>query len=476
MQMLAWIAITAIYNIWMHPLRKYPGPRLWAASDIPYILMTLRGRPHEHVLRLHRQYGEIVRLAPNELSFIGPDAWSEIMSLRQGHQENNKDPAFMDPTSGSILSVCKDEHARIRRILGDGFSPRAIKSYEPALDRHVASLIKALQHQCFTAEGPIDLVDYYNLAMTDFAYEMVFGFSFGCLDNQRYPECVAFAFARAKLGTYYRTLLRLPGAALAISYLTPKSVVREALQYKELLEKQVSEHQSSKHESSDLVGLMRKGKGPLTMSIKEISTNTEVLIIGGSETTASGLSAMTFLLASHPNVMNKLEEEIFSAYKSEDEISMSNVVQLEFLGAVVYESLRLYPPGPVAFPRKTPPTGSKIFDDYIPGNTILGIWQWAAYHSERNFSQPFAFLPERWLDAKGFESDRKAVFKPFSFGTRNCIGQSLAMYQLHYIILRLLWNFEIKLAEQSKTWLDQDVFTLWQKKPLSVYIVPRARA
>lgn len=57
--------------------------------------------------------------------------------------------------------------------------------------------------------------------------------------------------------------------------------------------------------------------------------------------------------------------------------------------------------------------------------THVGIWQWAAYHYSANFTEPFAYRPERFLQGENekYVDDKKQVLQPFAFGPRNCLGQ-----------------------------------------------------
>lgn len=64
-----------IYNVFFHPLRSFPGPKLAAASCLPRIKQALRGDVTFWIVDLHLKYGEVVRVSPNELSFAGADAW-----------------------------------------------------------------------------------------------------------------------------------------------------------------------------------------------------------------------------------------------------------------------------------------------------------------------------------------------------------------------------------------------------------------
>lgn len=55
--------------------------------------------------------------------------------------------------------------------------------------------------------------------------------------------------------------------------------------------------------------------------------------------------------------------------------------------------------------------------------TGVGIAQWAAYHSERNFRDAFKFAPERWMGDPAYKDDLRDVVQGFSFGPRNCLGR-----------------------------------------------------
>lgn len=54
--------------------------------------------------------------------------------------------------------------------------------------------------------------------------------------------------------------------------------------------------------------------------------------------------------------------------------------------------------------------------------------------------------------------------------------RSLAYIEMRLILARVLWNFDMRLAEDSKDWIDkQKIYLLWEKGPLNVYLTPRSR-
>lgn len=208
------------------------------------------------------------------------------------------------------------------------------------------------------------------------------------------------------------------------------------------------------------------------MSEPELISNASLLIVAGSETTATLLSGCTFQLLKNPDVLQKLVTEVRTTFKTESDINLVSVNGLKYMLAVLEESFRMYPPVPAGLPRVLPEEGDFVDGKWLPGGTVVAVQQWAAYQSPQNFKHPTSFIPERWLDDPQFASDNKSVVQPFSIGPRNCIGRNLAYAEMRLILARVLWNFDLKLAEESNDWANQKTFNLWEKGPLMCRLTP----
>lgn len=147
------------------------------------------------------------------------------------------------------------------------------------------------------------------------------------------------------------------------------------------------------------------------------------MIVAGSETTATLLSGLTYLLLINPDKLKKLSDEIRTTFKSEDEITMASVGNLPYMLACLNEGLRRYPPVASGLPRVVPKGGAKIAGHFVPEDTVVAVWQYAAYHSAKNWSDPLSFKPERFLEGGRTSDDKMDVLQPFSIGPRNCIGR-----------------------------------------------------
>jgi cytochrome P450 len=94
--------------------------------------------------------------------------------------------------------------------------------------------------------------------------------------------------------------------------------------------------------------------------------NAQLIIVAGSETTATLMSGALYLFATHPEVMQKLTEEVRSAFNSEEEIKLTSVNHLNYMLACLNEALRMYPPVPIGLPRVVPKGGHTIAGHWVP--------------------------------------------------------------------------------------------------------------
>jgi cytochrome P450 len=156
------------------------------------------------------------------------------------------------------------------------------------------------------------------------------------------------------------------------------------------------------------------------MSYAELIETARVLVVGGTETTASLLSGMAYYLLSNPHNLHKLIAEIRGTFVNPSSITMATVLPLPYLNATINEALRLFPPLPGNLRRITPPAGSYIADKFVPGGMMVAIDVFAANHSASNFALPEAFCPERWLP------DRPDIFKDDEL----CVSQAVRLFSL----------------------------------------------
>jgi cytochrome P450 len=172
---------------------------------------------------------------------------------------------------------------------------------------------------------------------------------------------------------HIRCLQRFFDIRSLILRLMPKKMVERRKWHIQLVEEKVRRRKTRNPEYVDFMShlLLEEEKGSLT--IPDLVANANLMVIAGSETTATILSGTTYLMCKHPWAKNKLIKEVREAFTSSDQINIASLLDLKYINAVLDESFRLYPPAAGSHPRLTPPEGSMITGETIPGNVRIYI-------------------------------------------------------------------------------------------------------
>lgn len=477
-----WLSI--IWTVYIHSLSNVPGPKLWIAFPIFRYASLVRGHQDIDLRAFHNKYGEAVRFGPNEVSFITAEAWKDIYSHGHGDQQL---PKVLHSTSNpsDIISANNADHSRFRRALSHTFSTRGLQAQEPILRGYVDKLIERLKEVASSPNPKTNMVKWYNLTTFDLIGDLAFGEPFGGLDTSEYHYWVATIFqavrgiAFVKLRDVYPLFFRIMSL-----FLSPKHLLearKRQIEYSNLTVRK--RLQSDLHrDPADFMDSMLRYRGDKEKGLtdKEMEANANILIIAGSETSATLLSGVTYWLLRTPDALQKVTHEVRSSISSESDISFQTVSRLPYMLACLNEALRIYPPAPGGLERMTIPPGPVKISGYtIPPGVNVSVHQSAAYLSPLNFYRPEEFLPERWMPfakenaQSPFYNDNREVLQPFSVGPRNCIGRNLATSETRLILACVLWNFDLELCSESNSWEKQRSFLLWEKKPLMCVVKKR---
>ncbi|KAJ8117186.1 hypothetical protein OPT61_g1560 [Boeremia exigua] len=475
-----WI-IKGIHRVYFHQLAGFPGPKLAAFTRLPKNISIWNGTPHERIHALHEQYGEVVRIAPDELSFISPDAWRDIYGHGHGHGKGArgsvppKNWTWYTGTSYGVSNMVEDEdsaeHARVRRIFKPAFSDRALKEQEPLFKKYVEQLVgnlsKVVREHPWTS---VDMVKSYNYTTFNVMGDLTFGESLHMLDNSTYDPWVTAMFNSIKAWARSGLIHHYPIFKRIFMFFFSSTIEQKKFEHYQHSAERVSKrlNRGRASEGRDLWDLVTDSDETEKLSRAQMDSNSMLFMAAGTETTATLLSGLTYLLLTNPNAMERLSNEIRSAFAGRKDMPMEVIAGLPYLGACLKEGLRLYPPVPTGMPHLTPINGSTICGQYVPPGTGVSVPHYAMYRSARNFRDPLVFAPERWLGDERFVDDRKTALQPFSVGSRDCLGKNMAYHEMRLILTNVLQKFDMQLCPESAGWADQKTFILWEKPPLMV--------
>uniref|UniRef100_A0A2M4AZJ2 Putative cytochrome n=1 Tax=Anopheles triannulatus TaxID=58253 RepID=A0A2M4AZJ2_9DIPT len=165
----------------------------------------------------------------------------------------------------------------------------------------------------------------------------------------------------------------------------------------------------------------------------------------GHDTTTAGISWVLFLLALHPDVQDRVYEEIESVLGNDTSrpATMHDLNELRLLERCIKEALRLYPS--VSFFGRTLSDDIELAGHHIPSGTIVGIHAYHVHRDERYFPDAETFDPDRFLPENS-EQRHPYAYIPFSAGPRNCIGQKFALLEEKSVVSRVLRHFRLRSA------------------------------
>jgi cytochrome P450 len=363
----------AVYNIYLHPLRSYPGPKLWAATRIMWTHAMQSGDYHRKLHRLHDQYGSVVRTAPNELSFIDPAALKDIYSNRKipktgiwAGQEEERHPI-------SIVSTDESTHLRNRRALAGAFTDHAIIEHAAILESLIGLMVGKLKDAAEVEHGHtvVNIADWFNFLTFDIGGTLSFGEPFDSVKNGYAHPWVDISCNFGKGIALMASINFFSPLNKVLKLAMPKKIMEKMQYHKELAHEKFEQRLAMKDKSKaqDYVGSIiayNKEKGEIRIPKEEIEANMTVLIFAGSDTTSTAMAAILTQLLQNREALTKVQEEVQSSFQSEGDISVANTTHLAYLNAVIQEGIRMGPPAAVSIPRVIPAEGALIAGKLVP--------------------------------------------------------------------------------------------------------------
>ncbi|KAK7987230.1 cytochrome P450 [Apiospora saccharicola] len=221
----------------------------------------------------------------------------------------------------------------------------------------------------------------------------------------------------------------------ALPWLAPKKALEEMAQHQAATLERV-QRRIQRDETMERTDLLTHPTRSGKLNPAELANNAQLLPTAGAETSATTLTAITYLLATHPGCRARLDDEVRSAFDSTEQITATAAgpQQLPYLNAVLEEALRIFPPSPLGPPRVSP--GETVDVHNIPRGIYVACDTYSLQPNPSNAPSPRSFHPERWLQAE------KPYTAPFSIGPRACLGINLAYMELRIALAKIVYALD----------------------------------
>ncbi|XP_057536942.1 cytochrome P450 CYP82D47-like isoform X2 [Amaranthus tricolor] len=174
------------------------------------------------------------------------------------------------------------------------------------------------------------------------------------------------------------------------------------------------------------------------------------LILAGADTIGVTLTWALSLLLNNKDILKKAQAELDTVVGNERHVEESDLKSLVYLQAILKESMRLYPPGPLSVPREAI-TDCTVGGYHIQAGTQLYINLYKLQRDPKVWENPLEFHPERFLtthkdyDVKG----KHFEILPFGTGRRICPGITFSLQTMLFILANLLHEFDISVPSHE---------------------------
>lgn len=456
-------------------LRRYPNFYILSGfSDLPFVYEAHKGFRSRNLFEAHKKH-PVLRVGPNSLSYADPRAIKDIY----GHGTTCVKDQFYSELSGTHAHLAdvvdKGDHARKRKILSSAYALKNLEEWEFKVVDMTGRLMKAFDGKCTSPLPPNQLpkkedltIDYRmwtnlftiaaianiglseDLRFIDQGSDRIKSEAMdGTVKEVSFRECQS-SMARATYNLvwaydWYKTFVRL-SKLLSSTYRKRWRLNDDwnGIVYNRGTTR-LKRYQAGEKLDDFFSAMMEDKNGvPHNLEWGEILAEISIMMNAGSDTTAISLNNVMFFLLKNPNCMAKLREEL-DAVLDQDEIvaPYSKVKHLPYLRACLDESLRMLPPVIFGLPRRTPPEGTTILGEYIPGDTSVSMSAYVVHHDETIFKDHNVYRPERWLGEDG--KTLQPYFIPFSTGARGCIGRNISYLEQTVLLASLVHRYEFAL-------------------------------
>jgi len=204
------------------------------------------------------------------------------------------------------------------------------------------------------------------------------------------------------------------------------------------------------------------------------------MVFRGADTVGVLMEWAMARMVLHPEIQEKAQEELDRVVGRSRAVDGTDVKKLVYIQAVVKETLRLHPPGPLLSWARLSTCDTIIDGHHVPAGTTGMVNMWAISQDRQVWDEPMLFRPERFVHGGGDESEVISIMgsdlrlAPFGSGRRSCPGKTLGISSVEFWIATLLHEYKwvpaanVDLSENLRLTCEMD-------NPLIVNVRSRPR-
>lgn len=392
-----------------------PGPplpamvqlALWLASPVGFLQWCARRYGDLFTLRL--------ALGPPIVMVSDPELVERVLTLRAEDASTGEENALLAPLLGerSLLMLDGPDHLRLRRLLLPNFHGERMRR-----QRDTMVEITRAEVERWPLRRPFPLLP----AMQDITFEIILRVVFGLQDSPSLDELRRSLRRLLEMGSSWMVV---PALHRDLGPFSPWGRFVRLKQRIDALLRDEIERRRHSHSPDDSVIEQLVG----TMSDAETVDALMTLLVAGHETTANSLAWCFELMLRHPDLVDRLREDLAAGSG-------------RLLDAVVRETLRLRPVFRYTSRRLKRPLSLGPYT--VPSGISVGANTYLAQRRPDRYEDAESFQPERFLG----QPPSLGTWLPFGGGIRRCIGASFASYEMAVVVRSVLEMARLRPASE----------------------------
>nr|XP_027077829.1 cytochrome P450 CYP736A12-like [Coffea arabica] len=462
-----------------------PGPK-----GLPIIgnLHLLGKNPHQDLAKLAKKHGPLMHMRFGYVPAIivsSPEAaekflktYDQVFASRPYHEsswyvsyeQRNLTFGQYGPYWRNMRKLC------ILQLL----SSHKINSFLPMRREEVGTLVKSLK-QAASDGAAVDLSAAISSLGANMSCLMIFGKKYmdKDFDDRGFRDVIQEGLhvaAMPNLGDYFPLLgvLDLQGLTRRFKDL--------AKVFDKFFEKIIEEHlQSQEHKQTKdfvdiMMGIMQYGEAEFEFDRRHVKAILLDLLVASMDTSVTAVEWAISELLRHPEAMRKLQKELEEKVGLDRIVEESDLEGLEYLDMVVKESMRLHPVAPLLLPHESM-EDCTVDDFHIQKKSRIIINIYAIGRDPNFWSDPEAFIPERYKDSNIDLRGQDFRLIPFGSGRRICPGLQLGLTVVRFVLAQLVHCFNWELADNIRpTDLDMsEAFGIVTSRATHLRVIPTYR-
>ncbi|KAK7160948.1 hypothetical protein R3I94_003812 [Phoxinus phoxinus] len=488
--LMLFVALLVIYGYWPHSQFKklgIPGPK-----PIPFFGTILRYREgfHNFDLECFKKYGRVWGIydARQPVLCIMDQSIIKTILIKECYSlfTNRRNFRLNGPLYDAVSIVEDDDWRRIRSVLSPSFTSGRLKEMFGIMKTHSQILVQNLGKSATRGEN-VDIKEFFGAYSMDVVTSTAFSVDIDSLNNPKDPfvtnikKMLKFDFLNPLFLISALFPFIIPVLAKMDFAFFPTSVTDF---FYAALQKIKSERVANNHKKkrvdflqlmvdSQMAGKTQHGEehAEKGLSDHEILSQAMIFIFAGYETSSSTLSFLFYNLATNPEAMKKLQEEIDETFPNKALVDYEAVMNMDYLDGALNESLRLFPVG--ARLERVCKKTVEINGVMIPKDMVVMIPIYALHRDPDYWSDPESFKPERFTKGNK-ETIEPYMYMPFGLGPRNCIGMRFAQVTMKLAIVEILQRFDVSVCAETQVPLELGLSGfLAPKDPIMLKLKPR---